>query len=408
MNIGFVTTRLFDLPRSGGEICSARLLRELALAGHQIELIGRGPARPRRSDALREHSVGPVVPAFDAMPPSARLGAMLAALATGRASTVQRLAAGGVARHVRRLIAQTGEPPLQALWVDHLQAWPWIAGAAVQLSAPVLVMHNLESDGYAEQADAHAAAGRWLPALVLRREARLLRALELHALRQAGAVACLSEADAGRLRQLAAAGGVDVTIEVLPGFPLCGPLPQRPRSSNAQRCIGLVGTWTWGPNRSGLQWMLDQVLPQLPDHCNLLLAGTGLDAWPLPARVQSLGRIDDVAAFYDRVDVVAIPAFEGSGVQEKAIEAIGTGRTVVATHHALRGLGPDLPANVRVADAPAPFAVACSDAALHADGLPQWTTSRRDRYRQALLRCSDAAVARCRPGWPALARGSPA
>jgi hypothetical protein len=93
----------------------------------------------------------------------------------------------------------------------------------------------------------------------------------------------------------------------------------------------------------------------------------------------------------------------GSGVQEKAIEAIGSGHTVVATTHAVRGLAPGLPGHVHVADDAGMFARLCAEvptapAAIRRDELLQWCEPRRAAYRAALERCIAAAVHRREPG----------
>lgn len=397
MNISFVTTRLFDTPRSGGELCTARLLHELVHAGHCVQVVGRGPQPALRRAAVRHDSVGPLVPAFETLSRTRQLRSLLSAWAAGQASTVHRLAAGAVPRQLQQLFAAA--PPPDVLVLDHLQVWPWLAAAWPGLPAPVLVMHNLESDGYAEQ----AAAQRGLRQAVLLREARLLRRLEDSALRQAAVLACLSDEDAAQLRQRAGACGAATPIEVLPGFAAQTAAAATAASAGPLRRIGLIGTWTWGPNRTGLQWLLDQVLPLLPGHCRLVLAGAGLDGWRLPARTVSLGRVDDARRFYDTVDVVALASLQGSGVQEKAIEAVASGRTVVATQHALRGLGTALPANVHVADDPREFARLCAaadggDGTSTAPSLRDWTGTRRQQYRDALARClAHAAPQRLAP-----------
>jgi hypothetical protein len=357
MRVTLLTTRLFDRPSSGGELCTARLLAALRAAGHQVRVIGRGMA----PGAL---SLGPLVPAFDSLAAPQRAASLLGACAGGQASTVHRLLAGGAARGAAQALLGA---PADALVVDHLQAWAWLRPVQAHLPAPLLVLHNLEAAGYAEQATAATGLRRQ----VLQREARLLAALEAEALHHAAAVAGLSDGDLDALPP-PPAGRAQPRL-LLPGHPPVdgGTTGWAPRTGHGLQ-VGLLGTWTWAPNRVALAWMLTQVLPRLPADARLVLAGTGLDRLPvaLPAaqqaRLRLLGRIDDVADFYRQVDVVALPSLEGSGVQEKAIEAIARAAAVVATGHALRGLGADLPgllAHVQVADDAAGFAAACAAAA---------------------------------------------
>jgi hypothetical protein len=403
VNIVFLTTRLFDQPRSGGEICTARLLQHLALLGHHVHLIGRGEPLAAKARASLVTSLGPAVPAFDELRGWQQVASLCAAITARQASTVQRLSTGHVMWQLEQLLLSAGAPRIDALVVDHLQAYAWIAPLQARLPKPLLVMHNVESDGYWERA--HAAQGRGataaLRSAIFRREAALIQQLEQLALREAAAVACLSEPDAQRMQALATGTAGPLNLEVLPAYPLRPPSPPPARRPAPGQRIGMLGTWTWGPNRAGLQWMLNQVLPHLNPACELWLAGSGLPHSPLPAGVRSLGRIDDVQAFYASVDVLAIASLGGSGVQEKAIEAIGSGRPVVATSHALRGLpaGPALalPANVSSSDDPAQFAGLCHSAAAHlpidtAASVQQWLGLREESYRAALARCLQAAV----------------
>ena len=395
MKVTVLTTRLFDAPSSGGELCTARLLAALQAGGHQVRLIGRGSAAgalPPGPVSVGPVSVGPVsvgqlVPAFDTLPPLRRAASLLGAWARGQACTVHRLAGAGTVRQAAQALLAA---PMDALVVDHLQAWAWARPLRQRLPAPLLVLHNLESAGYAEQ----AAKARGLQQRVLQREARLLAALEADALQHAAAVACLSEDDLRRLST------DDSPLLQLPGHPPVHgrlPAPDGPRHQTGRGpTIGLLGTWTWAPNRAALQWMLAEVLPQLGPDCQLLLAGTGLDRLPVAlsaarrSQLRVLGQVADVGDFYRRVDVVALPSLQGSGVQEKAIEAIARARALVATPHALRGLGPDLPGHVQQASSAADFAACCHAAvpSTPADRLAvqRWARQRAALYQQQLLR----------------------
>ena len=409
MNIAFVTTCLFGRPGNGGEMCSARLMNGLLRAGHRLHAIGRGavPAPGAAPDGVSFHSVGAGVSSFDLLSQLQRVSSLLGAWRAGQASTVHRLNDGLVPQQV---VARLNAQPMaafDAIVVDHLQAYAWVAAAQTTLPPMLLMMHNLESEGYTERAAQAAAAGRSLRAAVFHREARLLRSLEGLALRHAAAVACLSEGDAQALRTLAAATGSRPPVHVLPGFPShddgvadgrpsTGPLP----TPGGRRRIGLLGTWTWGPNREGLDWMLDQVLPHLPKDSELVLAGQGLTARAPSLRVRVLGRVDSVQQFYDQVDVVAVPSWTGSGVHEKAIEAVARARVVVATPHALRGLGDSLPAHVHVAEQAADFAHLCAQAGPGpnaAAATARWAAQRHALYEAGLQQCLDALAdtARC-------------
>jgi hypothetical protein len=382
MRLALLTTRLFERPTSGGELCTARLLLALAEGNHELTCIGHGRAAMRAFGVAATLSLGDEVLPFAQLPLRRRVALLARVLLSGQATTAWRHSGPRAPGRVRAWLAEACRRGLDAVIVDHLQPWAWLTPAPPM--QPLVLMHNLESRLYAEQA---ATAGTPARAWLLR-EARLLARLERRMFEHAAGVACLSERDARALREQAAARGRVPPVTVLPGFPLAAPTGGA-HAPAAMRRVGMFGTWTWGPNRAALHWMLNEVLPRLPAACRLVLAGRGLAALCLPPGVQALHEVADPSAFYDAVDVVALPALQGSGVQEKAIEALASERVVVASPLALRGLaaGPSL--GVHAACDAATFARLCAEVPLALDaparaGRGAWAARRRALYAERL------------------------
>jgi glycosyltransferase involved in cell wall biosynthesis len=103
-----------------------------------------------------------------------------------------------------------------------------------------------------------------------------------------------------------------------------------------------VASFSYAPNRDGLRFLLDDVLPRVwsrqPD-ARLVLVGAGLDG-PVSEdpRVSALGFVDDLGAVYRSVACVAVPLRQGGGTPLKFVEALAYGVPVVATPLAARGL----------------------------------------------------------------------
>ena len=129
------------------------------------------------------------------------------------------------------------------------------------------------------------------------------------------------------------------------------------------------------------------------------VAGAGgetLDGAPPGVRMR--GRVPAVMPFLQRARVVAVPSVRGEGVQIKTLDAIASGRPVVATPIAARGID-ELPPTVVVAEEPREFAARLTEAAA-APGDPgaaqaarAWIEARRTGFERRVAEAVDALVA---------------
>jgi glycosyltransferase involved in cell wall biosynthesis len=185
--------------------------------------------------------------------------------------------------------------------------------------------HNFESSFRSELSSEGRAAGN------------ALRAFERSLLERAAESWMVSEADLRAARELApgaqlryAPNVVDVAA-IAPVTPIAG----------AQLAI-FVANFTYEPNRTGLDFLLEQVLPrvwsELPD-ARLLLVGKGLDEGVVKdPRVEQAGFVPDLAEVYRRASCALVPLLQGGGTPLKFVEALAYGLPVVATTHAAAGL----------------------------------------------------------------------
>jgi hypothetical protein len=93
-------------------------------------------------------------------------------------------------------------------------------------------------------------------------------------------------------------------------------------------------------------------------------------------------------AFLQGGRVVAVPSTAGAGMQIKTLDAIASGRPVVATSIAMRGID-GAPPTVTVADEPREFAdalvsAARADSAHAAEAAQAWASERRARFHDQL------------------------
>jgi glycosyltransferase involved in cell wall biosynthesis len=101
--------------------------------------------------------------------------------------------------------------------------------------------------------------------------------------------------------------------------------------------IVFIGDFTYPPNRDGLSFLTEQVLPiawQRRPALRLAVVGRGLTEKSDDPRVEVLGFVEDLRAAYASADAVAVPLLHGGGSPLKFIEALAYGLPVVATAHA--------------------------------------------------------------------------
>ena len=102
-----------------------------------------------------------------------------------------------------------------------------------------------------------------------------------------------------------------------------------------------VGIFSWAPNIDGAVWLVEQVLPLLPDRLRLELVGRNphrrVQALAGP-RVTVTGEVPDTWPYVSRASVVLAPLLTPGGTRHKILEGLLAERPVVATPEAADGL----------------------------------------------------------------------
>ncbi len=103
--------------------------------------------------------------------------------------------------------------------------------------------------------------------------------------------------------------------------------------------LGYVSKLSWWPNREGLAWFVDKVLPGLPDNVRVHLFGLRSDKLKFSdRRVVAHGFVEDIQDVWKISDIMICPIFSGSGVNVKLAEGLFNGMPTLATSFAGRGL----------------------------------------------------------------------
>ncbi|WP_214474186.1 glycosyltransferase family 4 protein [Mesorhizobium sp. dw_380] len=335
---------------SGYEIANAAIIAALRRAGARVTVIGF--TWPGKAAADPENTV--VLGALDVRTDTASALQKLAWVGKAMLSglTFASVKLRVVSDHdVRAALEQAG--PFDGYVLNSVQ----FAGAFEKLfedRPSIFVAHNVEHLSARENA---AAVTSIFQRLLFRREAKLLKIMEERLCRRARFVFTLAEEDRTALG--VASDDRSAVLPLVTGART--PTRKGPRQIDCD--AALIGTWTWQPNRIGLDWFLGKVVPHLRPGFRIRIAGhmpSGVTS--THPGVEFVGRVPDARAFVCGAAVIPLISTAGSGVQLKTIETFELGLPSVATSRSLRGID-HRPDNCVVTDDPVAFAKALETAA---------------------------------------------
>jgi hypothetical protein len=335
-------------PASGYDIANRVIVDAIRLLGHKVSVLGflqpgHQPANPEETTLLGQLEVT-----------NARVGKLQKALwlkdafVHGEPVSVAKMHAV-TAADIRSALA--GLAPVDGLILNSVQLPGAFRGVFAAFPS-VFVAHNVEARSAADNArNAASLATRFL----FERDSRLLAELESGLCAMSSHVFTLAEPDRAAL----GVAGADRSTVLPLVTSVTPPGPPSPRTPIYD--AGMIGSWTWAANRSGLDWFLTEITPRLPYDFRIAIAGgIGADVPHAPDNVSFLGRVPDARAFVQSCRVVPLISRTGTGVQLKTIETFEMGLPSVATRSALRGISAQ-PENCAVADDPEAFAVSLID-----------------------------------------------
>ena len=383
MRVLFITTLLPGLRQTGSEVASQAFADAMRAAGHDLTLLGYRRAGTDPPTAPGDIAVAdrPIETLGAGLRPA---GWMARAVVSGLPYTLAKYAGRAYRRAVDAALS-AGPPAVvvidhaQMAWLDRHGGW----GAPM-----VYLAHNVEHRLHAGR------DGRGLRAWAHRREMRLLEPVERDLAARASETWTLTRSDSEAL-STTAPGSRTRVFDLPPAR-----VPAPPGEATAD--VVLLGGWHWQPNAAGLRWFAHEVGPALRRHdLDVVVGGGAADAVVgAGSELRTVGRVADAIEFLQSGRVVAVPSVDGAGVQVKTLDAIASGRWVVATPQALRGIA-DVPPTVRVASDPETFAdevaraAATPPEAAEAERARAWALARGERFdeqvQEALLAVAEGA-----------------
>ncbi len=327
MHLVFATSLVPDgTLTTGYEIANAAIIEGLERAGVQVSVIGFTRPGSQPSYPNKTAVIGSVDPQTQSASWAQRLRWLSRALVERRTFSSVKLRQPGEAK-LRKALQQL--EPFDAYVLNGVT----LAGAYQSVFAQkpsIFIAHNVEHRSASENA---AASRSLVERMLYLREARLLRGLEKGLCERARFVFTLADEDREPLGIMSDDRSASLPLVVATSRDITAV-----EASPSCDCA-LIGTWTWQPNRIGLDWFLNEVVPHLPADIRIKIAGRMPDDLDYQdPRVEFVGRVADAQQFASSAKVIPLISRAGTGIQLKTLEAFTLGMPAVATASSLRGI----------------------------------------------------------------------
>lgn len=149
-------------------------------------------------------------------------------------------------------------------------------------------------------------------------------------------IICLSNRDSYLLKRLYGRAATHVSPIALRDSYLNEQIASE-KIKNIQYAVFVGGNFY--ANREGILWFVKHVVPLI--SVKVYVVGAGMDQLrsllEIAGRVEVVGAVEDVAAWYREALFVIAPIFDGSGMKTKVAEALMYGKKVVGTAEAFSG-----------------------------------------------------------------------
>ena len=337
----------------GGPMRSASLLHFLAdrLAVHLITFRNGASSDPTRflNPGLAETVTCVSLPHQDKKAFS-RMYRNTARLLRGQLPLTDRF---GQAEALRQVEAATRNQSYSLAVIEHFWCAPYLDVLRPRARRVVLDLHNIESALHA----ACSTSEPWPQRVGHRFFERTARRMEGAILADFDLVLVASEADCGRLLEIAPAASVAVYPNSIPWAP-------QPCVEEGD-VIAFSGNMEYHPNVTAVRHFRRRVWPliasKVPSLRWRLIGKNEFAVRSLVAddpRIDLTGPVADAVGELARAKVVVVPLLAGSGTRVKILEAWAAGRAVVSTTIGADGLAVRNGENIRIADGPGEMAAA--------------------------------------------------
>jgi glycosyltransferase involved in cell wall biosynthesis len=248
----------------------------------------------------------------------------------------------------KRLIEllETGE--FEIVHLESLFMTPYIHTIRKYSSAKIVLRsHNLEHLIWDRLANSTANTAK---RLYLKHLASKLKKYEYQTINDVDAIAAISFEDTSRYEIL----NCTPPLKTIPFGIDLDKYPFKENEKSIPNSIFHIGSMDWEPNKEAINWLLDDIWPQL-EHLDvsLHLAGRKMPGYVSQQANEKLivhGEVESAVQFMATHEIMIAPLLSGSGMRVKIIEAMGMGKAVITTKIGAEGIFYKQGDNIIIAD----------------------------------------------------------
>ena len=237
------------------------------------------------------------------------------------------------------------EQKIDVVFCESIYTLPYLEVFKQNKTKVILRAHNVEHEIWKQLgATSSFPLKRWY----YNKLSKQLKKYELNQLKKLDGIVAISEEDALFFQQFEP----DVRVTAIPtavktNFP----------SPNYQlNDFYFLGAMDWRPNKEGIDWLLNDVIPDGITGSTLSIAGKSLqkDEIKHPS-VQCEGEVKNALDFIASHGICLIPMYSGSGIKIKLLENLAMGKPIITTSEGVRGVDVTNNKEVIIADDPEEF-----------------------------------------------------
>ncbi len=361
----FVTTRIPYPPQEGHQIRSYNLLKRICDI-HDVHLLTF--ARREESTAGLRH-LRVICKSVRSVPIPVEYNRfqlfreLASSLLTDRPFVVRKYFSPVMAEYIKESIEN------EAPDLVHLDMLPLAQYRRYCDNLPIVLdEHNVES--LLLERRAKDGCHDVICSLFFKDQARKLRRFEMNACNAVNQVLACSFDDARTLESLARKS----IVEVIPNGVAVDYFTPRKMPDRDPFNMVFVGGMGWFPNRDGMEYFLEEVMPlvcrRMPEaNCTIVGKADGLRIpRELEPRVRLTGFVDDFRPYVWRAGLYVLPLRIGSGTRLKLLEAMAMGKAIVSTPVGCEGIDVSHGEELLVAESPKEMA----DAIVRLMGDPEY------------------------------------